>query len=73
MNYVEINHRARMRALTAAAFRYDGLTFREIGERMGGIGAETARQAVWKGERILERDYAALNKCAEMIARGAVA
>jgi hypothetical protein len=68
MNYVEITRKGRLRALTAAALRYDGLTFREIGERMGGVHLETARMAAQKGTRILRRDYADLNECAELIA-----
>lgn len=68
MNYREITTAATKRALTAAALRYDGLKFHEIGERMGGITVETARQAVLKGQRILQRNYAALNECAELIA-----
>lgn len=67
----EIGRRSIERALTAAALRYDGLTFRQIGERLGGITSETARQAVLKGERILATRYAALNECAVMVARGA--
>lgn len=71
MNYREITSRGVKRALSAAALRYDGLKFHEIGQRMGGITVETARQAVLKGERILAKHYAALNECAELIARGA--
>jgi hypothetical protein len=70
-SYTAITRDARQRALTAAALRYDGLKFHEIGERMGGITVETARQAVKKGERLLVRHYAALNECAELVARGA--
>lgn len=70
-NYREITLAGTKRALLAAAFRYDGLTFREIGVQMGGVTVETARQAVLKGERILERRYAALNECAALVARGA--
>lgn len=72
MNYREITDAATKRALTAAALRYDGLKFHEIGKRMGGITVETARQAVLKGERMLQRRYAALNECAELVARGAL-
>jgi len=71
VNYQEITRAGTKRALTAAALRYDGLTFGEIGKRMGGVTVETARQAVLKGERIMARHYAALNECAELIARGA--
>lgn len=71
MNYRQITQAGTRRALTAAAMRYDGLTFGEIGKRMGGITVETARQAVLKGERVMERHYAALNDCAELVARGA--
>jgi hypothetical protein len=71
MNYVEITRSSFVRALTAAALRYDGLTFREIGQQLGGITVETARQAVLKGERIMKYKFAALNECAELIARGA--
>lgn len=69
MNYREITQAGTRRALIAAGLRYDGLTFKEIGERMGGITVETARQAVLKGQRIMGRHYAALNECAEMITR----
>jgi hypothetical protein len=71
MDFREITRAAEVRALTAAALRYDGLTFREIGERIGGVTIETARQAVLKGERILQRRFAALNECAELVGRGA--
>jgi len=72
MNYREITQAGTKRALLAAALRYDGLKLHEIGERMGGITVETARQAVLKGERILQRHYSELNECAELIARGAL-
>jgi lambda repressor-like predicted transcriptional regulator len=72
VNYVEITRNSMKRALIAAGLRYDGLTYREVGEQMGGISVETARQAVAKGQRIIERCYVALNDAAELIARGAV-
>jgi len=68
MANLDITRRSRSRALHAAARRYDGLSFREIGREMG-VTVETARQAVLKGERILKRDYSALNHCAEKLAR----
>lgn len=71
MNHREVTRRSRLRALTAAALRYDGLTLQEIAVSMGVTHRETARMAVYKGEMILRRDYAALNECAELIARGA--
>lgn len=55
MKATEIHQRAIKRALNALALRRQGLTFREIGELMGGITVETARQAVKKGERIERR------------------
>lgn len=64
-NYQHITKQSRYRALTAAGLRYDGLTFKEIGQHMGSITVETARQAARKGQRILTRDYAALNFCAQ--------
>jgi hypothetical protein len=70
VNYREITAASVERALTAAALRYDGLKFHEIGAQLGGITVETARQAVLKGDRLLRRRYAALNECAERIARG---
>ena len=72
MNYVEITRNSMKRALIAAGLRYDGLTYREVGEQMGGITVETARQAVAKGQRIIDRYYVALNEAAELIARGAL-
>ena len=68
MNYREIDRASRKRAYEAAAMRYDGLTFREIGRQMG-VTLETARQAVMKGERLIERNFATINHCAELIAR----
>jgi hypothetical protein len=44
--------------MRAAEMRRAGLTFREIGQHIGYTGpvtVETARQAVLKGERILQR------------------
>lgn len=52
---VEINKRSRARAARALELRRQGLTFREIGQAMGGVTVETARQAVKKGERIERR------------------
>lgn len=52
---VDIHKRSVARALRALELRQSGLTFREIGEAMGGLSVETARQAVKKGQRIQER------------------
>jgi hypothetical protein len=51
----EIHRRGIERALKALALRRAGLTFRAIGEQMGSVTVETARQAVMKGERIERR------------------
>lgn len=65
--YSDITRRSRQRCLTAAALRYDGLSFREIGERMGNVTVETARQSALKGERILAHQYQCLNWCAQHV------
>jgi hypothetical protein len=57
----EISRLARQRALRAHAFRSDGFTYAQIGELMGGVTLETARQAVKRGERELLR-YAVLEE-----------
>lgn len=71
MNAREITRSSISRALTAAALRYDGLMLKEIGAQLGGVSKERARQLVMKGERILAHRYAALERCAELVARGA--
>lgn len=55
MKATEIHRRALARAARALELRRQGLTFREIGNQMGGVTVETARQAVKKGERIERR------------------
>jgi hypothetical protein len=54
----EIHERSVARCLKAVELRHDGMTFKEIGEVIGTNGpvtVETARQAFFKGERILAR------------------
>jgi hypothetical protein len=51
----EIHKRSLDRALRAAELRSQGLTYKEIGQQMGGVTVETARQAVLKGRRIMSR------------------
>ena len=70
MTETEITRRSMRRALRAAALRYDGFSYGEIGKAMGGITREAARQASLKGERILSRQYRALTECARLVARG---
>jgi len=41
----------RARALEALRLRREGLKLREIGEKLGGVTRERARQLVLKGER----------------------
>ena len=41
----------RARALEALRLRREGLKLREIGEKLGGVTRERARQLVIKGER----------------------
>lgn len=48
---VEITKRSKARALEALAMRRAGKLLREIGEHFG-VGVETARCMVLKGERI---------------------
>lgn len=55
MKATEINRRAIERAVRALALRRQGLTFKAVGQHMGGVTVETARQAVKKGERIERR------------------
>lgn len=51
MQHVEIMRWGRARALRAVALRRKGLTFREIGEKLGGVSDDRARYLVYKGER----------------------
>lgn len=69
MNEREISRTALLRALTAAAHRYDGLTYAQIGRAMG-VGHARARDLVLKGEQLLRRRYRLLNTCAELTAAG---
>lgn len=69
MNMRDVTRTATARALTAAALRYDGLLFKQIGAQLGGVSVQRARDLVAKGERILRNRYAALNECAEVFAR----
>jgi DNA-directed RNA polymerase alpha subunit len=51
MTQEEITQRAHARAREALSLRQKGLTYREIGERLG-VKAERAAQMVAKGERL---------------------
>lgn len=51
MNREQITVQAHARAFEALALRKQGLTYREIGERIG-VKAERASQLVAKGERL---------------------
>lgn len=72
MNQKEIERDRLVRHLTAASLKYDGLKLHEIGEMLGGVTKETARQLVIKGQQKLLRNFNDLNDCAEMIGRGLI-
>lgn len=55
MNAREIHKQGAERALKALALRRQGLTFREIGEQIGPVCIERARQIVENGRRIETR------------------
>lgn len=63
----QISSEATSRALSAAAYRSDGLTFREVGEILG-VGKARAAQLCNRGESILNGpSFYAINFCAAAI------
>lgn len=66
-NAIAIHRRRVTRGLTAAALRYEGLTFDQIGAEFGVTGSR-AQTMVRAGENVLHYGFVALNDSMEILA-----